>query len=117
MAMIEQARLDGARLVTGGARLGGPLADGYFIEPTVCAVVADPRSDLAQREVFGPVLGHHAVPHREEDAIAIANGTEYGNFPHTSRPATCAGHTGSPTNWSCRMRYPGPTGRANLGVH
>src|SRR6202042_2801909 len=55
MAMIEQARLDGARLVTRGARLGGPLGDGYFIEPTVFADV-DPQSQLAQREVFGPGL-------------------------------------------------------------
>jgi aldehyde dehydrogenase (NAD+) len=76
MAMIEQARRDGARLVTGGARLGGPLADGYFIEPTVFADV-DPRSRLAQQEVFGPVLA--ITPFRtEEEAIAIANSTQYG---------------------------------------
>ena len=78
MAMIEQARLDGARLVTGGARLGGPLADGYFIEPTVFADV-DPQSRLAQQEVFGPVLA--ITPFRTEDeAIAIANGTRVRAF-------------------------------------
>jgi aldehyde dehydrogenase (NAD+) len=77
MAMIEQAKLDGARLVTGGARLGGPLADGYFIEPTVFADV-DPQSQLAQREVFGPVLA--ITPFRtEEEAIA-----------HRSRPRALA---------------------------
>jgi aldehyde dehydrogenase (NAD+) len=76
MAMIEQARLDGARLVAGGARLGGPLADGFFIEPTVFADV-DPQSRLAQQEVFGPVLA--ITPFRtEEEAIAIANSTQYG---------------------------------------
>ncbi len=62
MAMIEQARLDGARLVTGGARLGGPLADGCFIEPTVFAgrPAVEPRPAGSLRAG----AGHHAVPHR-----------------------------------------------------
>jgi aldehyde dehydrogenase (NAD+) len=76
LAMIEQAKADGARLVTGGARLDGPLAGGYYIEPTVFADV-DPRSQLAQQEVFGPVLS--VIPFdTEDDAIAIANATRYG---------------------------------------
>jgi aldehyde dehydrogenase (NAD+) len=76
MGMIERAKLDGARLVTGGARLDGALADGYFLEPTVFADV-DPASELAQQEVFGPVLA--ITPFRTEDeAIQIANGTPYG---------------------------------------
>jgi aldehyde dehydrogenase (NAD+) len=74
--MIERAKLDGARLVAGGARLEGALADGYFIEPTVFADV-DPASELAQKEVFGPVLA--ITPFGSDDeAIAIANGTRYG---------------------------------------
>jgi aldehyde dehydrogenase (NAD+) len=76
MGMIERAKLDGARLVTGGARLEGALADGYFIEPTVFADV-DPASELAQREVFGPVLAITPFAN-EAQAIAIANGTPYG---------------------------------------
>jgi aldehyde dehydrogenase (NAD+) len=76
MGMIEHAKLDGARLVTGGARLEGALAAGYFIEPTVFADV-DPGSQLAQQEVFGPVLA--ITPFRTEDeAIEIANSTPYG---------------------------------------
>ena len=76
LGMIEQAKVDGARLVTGGARLEGDLAAGYFIEPTVFADV-DPESQLAQREVFGPVLA--ITPFRSEDeAIDIANSTPYG---------------------------------------
>jgi aldehyde dehydrogenase (NAD+) len=59
MEMIEQAKLDGARLVTGGARLEGPLASGFFIEPTVFADV-DPSSAGGVRS--GP--GDHSVPHR-----------------------------------------------------
>jgi aldehyde dehydrogenase (NAD+) len=76
MAMIERAKGDGARLVTGGARLDGPLAGGYFIEPTIFADVS-PASELAQAEVFGPVLA--VMPFdTEEDAITIANSTLYG---------------------------------------
>ncbi len=76
LGMIERAKLDGARLVTGGARLDGPLSDGYFIEPTVFADV-DPASELAQNEVFGPVLAMTPFG-TEEEAVAIANGTRYG---------------------------------------
>jgi aldehyde dehydrogenase (NAD+) len=76
LAMIERAKADGARLVTGGSRYEGPLADGYFIEPTVFADV-DPASELAQKEVFGPVLA--ITPFSTDDeAIAIANSTPYG---------------------------------------
>jgi aldehyde dehydrogenase (NAD+) len=73
-AMIERATADGARLVTGGQRIAG--SSGYFVEPTVFADV-DPHSELAQREVFGPVLA--IIPFDSEDeAIRIANATDYG---------------------------------------
>ena len=76
MGMIERAHSDGARLVTGGSRLGGDLADGYFIEPTVFADV-DPDSELAQNEVFGPVLA--ITPFADDDeAVRIANNSRYG---------------------------------------
>jgi aldehyde dehydrogenase (NAD+) len=76
LGMIERAKADGARLVTGGSRLDGPLAQGYFIEPTVFADV-DPGSELAQNEVFGPVLAITSFA-TDDEAIEIANGTEYG---------------------------------------
>lgn len=51
-------------------------AGGHFVPPTVFGPV-DPASRLAQEEVFGPVLA--AIPFDdEEDAVRIANGTEYG---------------------------------------
>jgi acyl-CoA reductase-like NAD-dependent aldehyde dehydrogenase len=77
LAVIERARTDGAgRLLTGGERIGGELAGGYFIRPTVFGAV-DNDSDLAQHEVFGPVLA--IVRFRDEDeAVALANGTAYG---------------------------------------
>jgi aldehyde dehydrogenase (NAD+) len=77
MAAVEKARASGAQLVTGGQRASGPdLGRGYFIEPTVFAHV-DNRSELAQEEIFGPVLA--AIPFEtEEEAIAIANDSRYG---------------------------------------
>jgi 1-pyrroline-5-carboxylate dehydrogenase len=69
---IEGARRE-SRLVAGGKRLEH---EGYFFEPTIFADV-DPKSRLAQEEVFGPVLAViKAVDF--EDALRIANDTEYG---------------------------------------
>jgi aldehyde dehydrogenase (NAD+) len=74
--IIERAKKDGARLIAGGERIGGDLAEGYFLQPTVFADV-DPQSELAQKEVFGPVLS--IIPFdTEEQAIEIANSTPYG---------------------------------------
>jgi acyl-CoA reductase-like NAD-dependent aldehyde dehydrogenase len=72
------------RLVAGGERLGGDLADGFFISPTIFADV-DPASELAHREIFGPVQS--IIPFDSEDeAVAIANGTSYGlaGYLHTA---------------------------------
>ena len=58
------------------AALGGDLACGYFVEPTLFADV-DPSSDIAQQEVFGPVLCVFRF-RDEAEAIELANGTAYG---------------------------------------
>jgi aldehyde dehydrogenase (NAD+) len=65
----------GARLVAGG--LDAPVPDrGYFVAPTVFADV-DPASELAQEEIFGPVLS--IIPFSGDDqAVAIANNSRYG---------------------------------------
>ena len=75
--MIDAAvASEAGRLVVGGERVGGEFANGYFIPPTVFADV-DPASDLAQREVFGPVLS--VIPFdTEEQAVQLANATPYG---------------------------------------
>ncbi|MBB5917654.1 acyl-CoA reductase-like NAD-dependent aldehyde dehydrogenase [Nocardia transvalensis] len=74
---IDRAVADGAgELVTGGHRIGGDLADGYYLEPTVFADV-DNRSPLAQIETFGPVVSVLRFID-EEHAIALANDTDYG---------------------------------------
>jgi aldehyde dehydrogenase (NAD+) len=76
LGMVDRAKAAGARLVTGGGRLGGDLSDGYYIAPTVLADV-NPHSELAQTDFFGPVLS--IIPFdTEQEAIDIANDTTYG---------------------------------------
>jgi aldehyde dehydrogenase (NAD+) len=76
MGMIDRTRASGARLITGGDRCGGGLADGNYITPTVFADVAH-ESELSQTEVFGPVLAVTPFD-TDEEGIALANGTEFG---------------------------------------
>ena len=76
LGYIERGQEDGARMVCGGTRLEGDLASGNFVAPTV---FADVRNDMAiaRDEIFGPVLS--VVPFDdEEEAIRLANDTEYG---------------------------------------
>ena len=85
LGVVNRAKTSGAgRLVTGGNRIGGDLADGFFIEPTIFVDV-DNRSDIAQHEIFGPVLC--ILPFDDEDeAVALANDTDYGlaAYAHTT---------------------------------
>jgi aldehyde dehydrogenase (NAD+) len=77
LGMVARAvENDGATLRTGGRRLGGALADGYFISPTLVTDV-DPRSEIAQDEVFGPVLAVLRFTD-EDESIQIANDTRFG---------------------------------------
>ena len=76
LRVIDRARRDGARLLTGGARLGGDLAAGYFIAPTVFADV-DHTSDLARNEVFGPVLAMMRFS-TEDEVVSKANDSGFG---------------------------------------
>ncbi|GAA4810872.1 aldehyde dehydrogenase family protein [Streptomyces ziwulingensis] len=70
--MVRRAVADGAALVRGGERVD----PGYFYRPTLLSGV-DPDSEMAQEEVFGPVLS--VIPFDdEEDAVRIANNSAYG---------------------------------------
>ena len=60
LVVIDRAKSDGATLLAGGTRLGGDLAHGWFVAPTVFGDV-DHDSDLARNEVFGPGPSRHAV--------------------------------------------------------
>ncbi|MBO1415615.1 aldehyde dehydrogenase [Streptomyces sp. FH025] len=72
---IASGRADGARLRTGGSRTRTG-SGGSFLEPTVFDRVA-PDSRLAREEIFGPVLSVLAFDDLDE-AVALANDTEYG---------------------------------------
>lgn len=69
---IEIGRREGARLVTGGTRLGDT---GYFVAPTVFASV-EHQMRISQEEIFGPVASVIRFED-EEDVIRLANGTRY----------------------------------------
>ena len=74
---IEIGQKEGARLVCGGKRLTGPEYDkGWFVAPTIFADVKNSMC-IAQEEIFGPVLAVIKFS-TEEEAIQIANDSEYG---------------------------------------
>ncbi|WHY67308.1 NAD-dependent succinate-semialdehyde dehydrogenase [Neobacillus sp. SuZ13] len=73
---VHDALSKGARLLCGGQRVSGELADGLFYEPTVLAGV---NTDMliTSEETFGPVAP--IIPFdTEEEVIEHANSTEYG---------------------------------------
>ena len=72
-ALCTRAQEQGAVAVTGGRRLNLP---GHFLEPTVFTGV-DADMEIAREEVFGPVLSVMSF-RDDEDAISVANSTEYG---------------------------------------
>lgn len=72
---VEQAKKDGARLVFGGERALTETG-GYFVQPTIFDGVT-PDMAIAREEIFGPVLAVMSFSTAEE-AIALANDTEYG---------------------------------------
>ena len=74
---------EGGRLVAGGERLGDERRDGFFLPITIVADV-DNNTNIAQHEVFGPVLTVTPFD-TEEEAVALANGTVYGlgGYIHT----------------------------------
>jgi betaine-aldehyde dehydrogenase len=74
---VAIGKKEGARLVCGGTRpAGAEFENGHFLEPTIFDNVK-PSMRIAREEIFGPVLS--VTPFAtEEEAIRIANDTEYG---------------------------------------
>ena len=72
---IASGVAQGAKVVLGGGRPAGQ-PKGWYVEPTIFTDV-DNRMEIAQEEIFGPVLS--VIAYRDEDeAIAIANDSVYG---------------------------------------
>ncbi|GAS92593.1 aldehyde dehydrogenase family protein [Mycolicibacterium brisbanense] len=71
-SMVQRAVAAGATLVTGGEKVD----PGFFYTPTLLTDV-DPDSEIAQEEVFGPVLAVIAYED-DDDAVRIANNSIYG---------------------------------------
>jgi acyl-CoA reductase-like NAD-dependent aldehyde dehydrogenase len=77
MKYVQVGKDEGATLACGGRRLEqGPLARGYFHEPTIFTDVT-PAMRIAREEIFGPVVSVLRCRSLEE-AIEIGNGVEYG---------------------------------------
>ena len=74
--LIEKGIEEGATLVAGGPGKPEGLNAGYFVKPTVFSDVSNDMT-IAREEIFGPVLS--ILPYKDEDdALSIANDTEYG---------------------------------------
>ncbi|WP_425038156.1 aldehyde dehydrogenase family protein [Primorskyibacter sp. S187A] len=84
--LIQRGIDEGARLVTGGTGRPEGLNRGFFVRPTVFADCTNDM-DIMREEIFGPVLSMMPFD-SEEEAIAIANDTDYGltNYVQTTDP-------------------------------
>ena len=77
---IQKGIDEGARLVTGGPGRPEGTNRGYFVRPTIFADVSNDMT-IAREEIFGPVLS--ILPFEDEDeAVRIANDTDYGLAGH-----------------------------------
>ncbi len=78
LAYYDKARALGAQIITGGGvpEMPAEFADGYWIEPTIWTGLAE-DSAIVKEEIFGPCC--HLQPFDDEDeAIVLANATDYG---------------------------------------
>ncbi len=78
LSYIELAKQEGGKILCGGnqLRLEGRCSEGYFVEPTVIEnLPLECRTN--QEEIFGPVCTLQPFD-TDEEALALANGTEYG---------------------------------------
>ncbi|HUH53468.1 MAG TPA: NAD-dependent succinate-semialdehyde dehydrogenase [Microbacteriaceae bacterium] len=85
--LVADAVDTGAKITTGGSAIDGP---GHFFQPTVVDGLS-PQSAIMREEIFGPVLGIIRFK-TEDEAVAIANGTEYGLVSYVFTENVHRGH-------------------------
>ena len=85
MGYIEEGKKAGATVEVGGARHG---TEGYYIQPTIFSGVTEDMK-IVQEEIFGPVCTIQKFK-TEEEAIKIANNTNYGMSAHYTLSLTTA---------------------------
>ncbi|MPY92035.1 MAG: aldehyde dehydrogenase family protein [Acidimicrobiia bacterium] len=73
---IQKGVDEGAKLLTGGTERPDGVERGYYVRPTVFSEVT-PEMTIHREEIFGPVLAIEPYED-EEDAVRIANDTDYG---------------------------------------
>jgi acyl-CoA reductase-like NAD-dependent aldehyde dehydrogenase len=76
LGYVVSGKEQGAEVLTGGERLGGELANGYFLSPTIFTH-QDDSLKIVQEEIFGPVVAATAFDSWEE-LVARANNSQYG---------------------------------------
>jgi aldehyde dehydrogenase len=77
LSYIDIGKKEGAKVLAGGGRasLGGDLAGGYYVQPTVFQ--GHNKMRIFQEEIFGPVVSVTTFK-TDDEALAIANDTLYG---------------------------------------
>ena len=77
LSYFDIGKQEGAKVLTGGkrAQLGGEIAEGYYVEPTIFE--GNNKMRVFQEEIFGPVVSVTRFKD-EDEALAIANDTLYG---------------------------------------
>ena len=74
--LIQKGIDEGADLIAGGPARPEGLEEGYFVRPTIFANVSNDMT-IAREEIFGPVLS--IIGYKDDDdAVSIANDTDYG---------------------------------------
>ncbi len=74
--LIQKGIDQGATLAAGGVGLPDGISKGFYVKPTVFGNVSNDMA-IAREEIFGPVLA--VIPYKDDDdAVRIANDTEYG---------------------------------------